>query len=279
MSEPWNGFPPLLRRGWGGLLKALAALIPMTLAAEAVIERTPQGVRYGTVTPKPAAKSVPTVFFFAGSAEQSLSEQRFIDCQKALGANVLGVSIDLPGHGEDQREGEPGSLQTWRHRIDKGEDIINATTQRATAVLDHLVASGQTDPARVAVFGTSRGGFMAFHWAAADKRVRHIAAFAPVTQLPILTEFHGASAMVAETNAVAVAELLHGCGLWIVIGSNDDRVGTQAAIDFAMAAVARARNKKVKPLVELHVLPANGHTIPDESYITAAKWWLAAIRP
>lgn len=259
-------------------MKTLAALLPLTLAAEVAIERTPQGIRYGIAAPKPEAKSAPTVFFFAGSAEQSLSEQRFIDCQKALGANVLKVSIDLPGHGEDQRAGEPGSLKTWRHRIDKGEDIIDATTRRATAVLDHLIASGHTDPARVAVFGTSRGGFMAFHWAVADKRVRDIAAFAPVTQLPILTEFHGVHPMAAETNALRVAEVLHGRGLWIIIGSADDRVGTQAAIDFAMAVVTGARIKKVKPLVELHVLPTNGHTIPDESYITAAKWWLQAIR-
>lgn len=118
---------------------------------------------------------------------------------------------------------------------------------------------------------------MALHWAVVDKRVRHIAAFAPVTRLAILTEFHGSEARLGETDALAIANALRDRGLWIVIGNADDRVGTQAAIDFAMAVVAASRNGKVQPLVELHVLPSSGHTIPDESYRKAAEWWSASI--
>ncbi len=122
-------------------MKSLALFVPLALVAEVAIEQTPDGVRFGVVTPKPSGRA-PTVFFFAGSAEQSLSEQRFVDCQKALGLNVLKVSIDLPGHSEDQRTGEPGGLKTWRYRIDHQEDIIAATVKRATAVLDCFVAAG-----------------------------------------------------------------------------------------------------------------------------------------
>src|SRR5438105_2232789 len=56
----------------------------------------------------------------------------------------------------------------------EGEDFVGDTVRRSIAVLDYLVAQRYTDPARVAAFGTSRGAFMAFHFAAVDRRVRSI---------------------------------------------------------------------------------------------------------
>ena len=103
-------------------MRLALALVPLTLVAEVAIERTPSGIRYGVVKPAPTRRA-PTVFFFAGSAGQSLSEERFVACQKAFGPEVLKVSIDLPGHGDDQRAGEPGSLRTWRHRLDAGAPL------------------------------------------------------------------------------------------------------------------------------------------------------------
>ncbi len=117
----------------GLLLAALPAH-----AADPTILATPGGIRLGVMGPKPAAPA-PTVFFLGGDIVDSLGQQRFRDGQAALGSNVLAVSIDLPGHGADQRPGEPGSLKTWRVRLEAGEDIAAHTARRAGAVLDWLI--------------------------------------------------------------------------------------------------------------------------------------------
>src|SRR5205823_13170699 len=92
------------------------------------------------------------------------------------------------------RTGEPANaLSAWRVRTEKGEDWLPAFTAKVRDVLDYLVKEGYTDPGRVAVAGTSRGGFIANHVAAADPRFRAVIAFAPVTEPMVLREFHGTS--------------------------------------------------------------------------------------
>src|SRR5262249_30641235 len=111
------------------------------------------------------------------------------------------VSLDIPCHGADVRAGEQASgLAAWKGRIVNGENIAATFARKVSQVLDYLIAEKYTDPARVAVSGTSRGGFVAFHCAAADARIRQVIAFAPVTRLPTLTEFAG-----TESNEAVLA--------------------------------------------------------------------------
>ena len=237
---------------------------------------TASGERFAIVGEKPAAPA-PTVFLFAGEMGASLTEQRYVDGWRALGAGVLKVSLDLPAHGADQRSAEkPVSLASWRSRMDKGEDVVESFTRRARAVLDHLIAERYTDPNRVAAFGTSRGGFMALHFAAADSRIANVAAFAPVTDLLALREFHEMSPDHAAraANATQLAGRLFDRGLWIVIGSTDHRVETRSAVDFVLRIVEAAEARGRRPAVEFHLLPTDGHRLPDSSYPTAARWLL-----
>ena len=48
-----------------------------------------------------------------------------------------------------------------QHRLEQGEDPVADTATRLANVLDHLVAEGRVNPGRIAIIGTSRGGFMA----------------------------------------------------------------------------------------------------------------------
>ena len=59
---------------------------------------------------------------------------------------------------------------------------------KARAVLDLLVHQGIADPERVAACGTSRGGFLAYHFAASESRVKAVAGISPVTRLNALRE-------------------------------------------------------------------------------------------
>ena len=85
------------------------------------------------------------------------------------------VSLDLPAHGADQRPGETRPLVAWRTRLDAGENVVRDFTVRLSRLIDTLA----TD--RIALVGTSRGGFMALHGMAADPRVDAVVAFMPVT--------------------------------------------------------------------------------------------------
>src|SRR5262249_11989319 len=153
---------------------------------------TPAGVRFALIGEK-GSKPAATLFFFAGAARSTLLSADFTKCGHHLMKDgVLLVSIDIPAHGNDVRKGEPpGGITGWRYRLEKGSDPIRPFAKKVSGVIDHLVKEGYTDPKRLGVVGTSRGGFIASHVAAADPRFRTIVQFAPVTDLLAVREFHG----------------------------------------------------------------------------------------
>lgn len=263
-------------------MRSLRLLVPFVMAtalpaAESQVQTgtTRDGIRFGCIGEKPAAPA-PTVFFLGGAVEDSLVGPEYSEAIRTLGPGILCVTLDLPGFGQDRREGEPGSIPTWRYRLDRGEDVTAGFVRRASAVLDHLIAERFTEPARVAAFGTSRGGFISFHFAAGDRRVSHVAGFAPVTDLFALTEF---AKMTNEQparalGAVRIADRLTDRKLWIIIGSTDFRVSTHRTIEFTGRVVEAALAQGRPPMIELHVQPSDGHRVPPASYESGARWLL-----
>ncbi|MCA9427769.1 MAG: prolyl oligopeptidase family serine peptidase [Candidatus Omnitrophica bacterium] len=242
---------------------------------EAVVLETPEGVRFG-IWGKDPTYPAPVLFVFSSTIQESLEDPYFRQCGNALSdQGYLCVSLDLPGQGREKRKTEPGGLAAWRHRSDQGEDFVTPFVEKAKSALDHLIESGYADPDRIAVCGTSRGGFMALQFAAAEPRIRATATFAPVTALEKLREFEGASnpVLVTDLSLAAKAEALAGRSLWIIIGDRDDRVGTDHAIAFARH-VTQASLAQEKPAdVTLIVQPEpKGHTTPQGAPELAAKW-------
>ncbi len=252
-------------------LLAAAALLP----AEPRLQiRTASGqVRFGILGDKPAAPA-PTVFFLGGAVEDSLTQPQYLEAQEALGAGVLFVTFDLPGHGLEHRQGEPGSIGAWRYRLDHGEDLTGDVVRRGKAVLDFLVNEGYTDPTKVAVFGTSRGGFMALHFAAAEPRIHNIAGFAPVTDLLALAEFAGMSPdqSARRVAGTEIVDRLLDRGIWLIIGSTDHRVGTGKAIRFTERVIEKSEAAGRRPEIELHIGPSDGHRVPAGGYAEAGRW-------
>jgi pimeloyl-ACP methyl ester carboxylesterase len=258
------------------LLCAFLSFVPL-LAAEGPVRiaSTSGGIRYGWLGDK-AAGPAPTVFFLGGEIQENLTRPHYREALDRLGPDVFKVSLDVPGHGADTRPGEPASLNAWRRRLDDGEDVASDFVKHATAVLNHLVEAKLTDPAKVAAFGTSRGGFMALHFAAADPRVRYVAGFSPVTDLLILQEFSGMAAQ-HRARAMAAARLadrLHDRAIWISIGNTDYRVSTDRAIEFTQRVIEAAAARGIRPRIELHVQPSDGHSTPAGAYGAAAAWLL-----
>lgn len=273
------------RFGWVALaLMCIVLSVPIGSAIadetrEIQVRRTPDNVRYGLIGEVPNGNGpAPTLFVFAHGIEDVRREPVYTEVSVIL-ANQgwISVVIDPPCHGEDVRTGEPAQLNGWRHRIEREDDFMSAFTAKARAVLDVLIKDGVTDPERVAVCGTSRGGFLAYHFAAADARIKAAAGISPVTRLTALREFSTTSQRVrAEQLDVArLAPNLRGRAIWLSIGNNDTRVSTDDAIAFTRDVV-RAAAQPEKPdaviPVELLVAPSQGHSKIDDAHELLAIW-------
>ncbi|MFO0945764.1 MAG: prolyl oligopeptidase family serine peptidase [Planctomycetota bacterium] len=219
------------------------------------------------------------MFIFALDLEHMEGSIPYTEVGRRLAKEgVLSVILDPPCHGPDQKPGEPPQLQGWRSRIEKGDNTIAEFTKRVSAVVDHLVATKMTDEKHIAACGTSRGGFLALHAAAAEPRISAAAAFSPVTDLLALREFRGLEnhPLVLSLDVAQLAPKLAEKQVWISIGNDDERVDTDASIT-AARAIVREKSKKpgdkspVTP-VELIVGPSVGHAIVPHAHARAASW-------
>jgi dienelactone hydrolase len=237
--------------------------------------RTPSGVRFGLLGDKRASPA-PTLFVFAADINTTLGNMDYAQEARALmKQGYLAVALDVPCHGQDHQAAEPAGLPGWRARLTRGDDLVPGLVKKASLVLDYLVREGYTDPRRVAASGNSRGGFIALHFAAAEPRVRCVAAFCPVTDLRALTEFAGMEKDPAiQSLALAnQADKLADRALWVWIGNQDDRVSTDLAIAFTRKVVAAAAARKKPAAVELHVMPVPGHSsLHPSAHQEAANW-------
>ena len=240
------------------------------------IGKTPGGVEYG-VWGVMGEKPAPLLFVLAGTINSTLSSAYFRQCGNEMVAEhgFLLVSIDLPCHGSQNAGGKLSGLGGWAERAAKGEDFVAESNARMSDVLDHLIKTGVADPQQVAACGTSRGGFLAMHFAAHDKRVKCAAAFAPVTDPAALQEFGGLEQqdLVKNLDLANRADQLAGRPLWVVIGDQDARVSTARVIAFAQAVTKASIEQKVDSRIDLHVLAEpRGHTSPPGSAERAAEW-------
>lgn len=253
--------------------------------------KTTGGIPFAVMGAKPSAPA-PTLFVFGSDMNGSLAN---VDGNK-IGHRLaehgyLSISLDLPCHGADVRPGENASdLRGWKTRIEQGENIAAVFARKVSQVLDFLIAEKYTDPTQVAVVGTSRGGFIALHCAAAEPRFKQVIAFAPVTHLPALVEFAGAekNEAVLALTPIHVADKLVGRPMWIIIGNQDLRVSTDDCLALAREVIRKSAGKLDPIPVEMRLVGTIGHRLhasPTPAYgqICAphdeAAAWLLAQRP
>jgi pimeloyl-ACP methyl ester carboxylesterase len=254
--------------------------------------QTPSGVRFGILGQK-GAQPAPTLFAFGLDIQSALAEEANVVGVILARRGFLCVSLDVPCHGADARPGEPGGLSGWRARLEKREDFVSDFVSKSSAVREFLVREGYTDARKIVVAGTSRGGFVALHFAAADPNVRCVVGFAPVTDLLALSEFEGTShSEAAKALSVAsIADKLADRSVWITIGHEDRRVSTDAAIDFTRKVMnANLAWKKREGLkvsgrwtdarVQLVLVPSEGstgHYVHSTAHSEAAAWILGQL--
>ena len=268
------------------LASVLACVFLPTLSGSALatdearaiqVRRTADDVRYGLIG-EIGKTPAPTLFVLAHAIEEMQRQPVYTEVAAILARKGwISVVIDPPCHGEDVRPGEPAQLDGWRHRLEHDQDFMSAFTARARAVLDVLIKDGVTDPEQVAVCGTSRGGFLAFHLAASDPRIKAAAAISPVARLTALREFSTTSrrTKVEQLDIARLAPQLAGRAIWLSIGNNDARVNTDDAIAFTrevIRAAARPDMPNAVIPVDLLVAPTPGHSKIDQAHELLAAW-------
>ena len=261
-----------------GVVSVIAESEPKVL-----LMHTPDGIEFGIWGSTKRERPAPTLIVLATTIENTLNSAYYRHCGNQLAKRgYLCISINLPCHGDQRVDGEPEGLSGWSHRAARGSDFVAEFNNRLSKVLDHLVKQGISDPEKIAACGTSRGGFLALHAAIHDPRVKCVAGFAPVTDLSVLREFKSTSEcqLVREFNLISRAKDLAGRKVWIVIGDQDKRVGTDHAVQLAREISKESRKLKLPSRVTLHVLPEpRGHTIPDGADRMAADWIFQEIGP
>lgn len=249
-----------------------------TLNTEIVTASTANGTAFCMYPPQHGP--APTLLLLAMSGESTLRTEPYCCIGQRLHARGWNViSLDIPCHGADQREGEPAELPGWATRVATGEDFVAAFRTQVNEILSHLIAQGIADPACLGAAGTSRGGYLAFQAAAGNPLIRAVAAFSPVTTLLALGEF---AALQAHPLAQQLAlrqcvETLADRACWITIGSADARVDTDEAIAFTRALTQAAVRRDLPLPITLHLLPIPGHSSFVDWHNQAAEWLHAVV--
>jgi esterase FrsA len=242
---------------------------------------TPESIRFGLIGRKKSSPC-PTLLMLGHSIENMLGNKDFNPPALILQRQgFIAVSVDAPGHGQDLREGEADDnlKLSWRPRLLRGERMIDKFAKKVSLLLNYLIRNRYTDPRRIAALGISRGGFLALHLAAREKRVGCVAAVAPVVDLLAVREFGGLDRhpVFKALHLVNYTRKLANLPIWICIGNNDDRVDTDRAFQFVRKLVIDSADGKKPVDVQIHVMPTLGHAAHATAYPEAAAWILGKL--
>jgi dienelactone hydrolase len=185
------------------------------------------------------------------------------------------ASFDLPHHGERiERHGE--GIAGMRDAFLAGRDPFRRFVADSRAVIDDCVAQGVGVEGRVVASGVSRAGYCVLRLVAEEPRIAGAAAMAPVTDWRVLREFEAVADRpdVAGLALAGRADALAHRPLFIAIGNDDRRVGTDLCVALAERINDRHRAAGREPSVEMQVVEAEGHTLPPESYRAGAGFLL-----
>lgn len=211
---------------------------------------------------------LPTLFYFALSAEDSLKRDPFNQPVQFLeGLPIRIFSITLPAH-ENSLPPE-NALNVWEERINKGDPVIPPFIEIVRETIDHL--KPYIKDGKLAVAGLSRGAYIACHVAAVCPEISHILGFAP------LTRFRAAKNLDLET----LIPTLYNRSIRFYIGNQDSRVGTEQTFSFIYKLAAEAHKKRIRSSpIELFIGPSigyQGHGTSPETFKTGAEWIKGAL--
>src|SRR5436189_187188 len=116
--------------------------------------------------------TLPAFFYFSFSGEESLTLPPYNSPVTHVSSKSLRIfSFTIPGHEEGQNRFH--AMKDWAENLEILKEFIEKVAQALTWLIENEIV----DPAHIAVGGLSRGGFIATHVAAREKRVSTLLAF------------------------------------------------------------------------------------------------------
>ncbi|MCE7988010.1 MAG: hypothetical protein DYG89_43145 [Caldilinea sp. CFX5] len=189
------------------------------------------------------------------------------------------VSFDLPHHGEQVNRFGQG-IDGFCAAFCAGDDPFAQFIEQGKAVIDACLAQGIGQGGIVAC-GVSRAAYCALRLAAADQRIRAVAGLAPVTDWRRLREF----AAVRDQPKIAALALDHWAAqladrpLYLAIGNDDARVGSDACVRFVLRLMeARQAVSDPPPALQFYLVDSPGHSLADEWRRAGAEFLLAQLK-
>jgi len=240
---------------------------------------TPGGVAFGLWGDDSQKAPAPILFVLANTIDGTLGDPYFRQCGNELAKRYgyLCVSIDLPGHGRFTSDATVPGLEGWAESVLSGRDFVAENNARMREVLDFLILEKYADPEKIFAAGTSRGGYLALQFAASEERVKSVISFAPVTKLAALKEFQDVDPgfLKGTLDLSQKIRTLAKKNIWITIGDQDDRVGTDHAVDLARRISLEVKRMSTGSNVELQVISEpRGHTTPKGAVERSVEWML-----
>ena len=187
------------------------------------------------------------------------------------------LSFDLPHHGERIKE-YGDQLAGMGRALMAGDDPFEQFVADGKAALDACLDKQIGTNGKIVAYGVSRAGYCVLRLAAADPRVRAVAGLAPVTHWAIPTEF----ADVCEKTKLQSLHMnnwvdqLADRAVHLCIGSQDDVVGTESCVQFAMKLFAKQRQLLGENTLfnQLHVVDSPSHSLAQHWRLDATQYLL-----
>lgn len=224
---------------------------------------TSQGTSVSFVGPSLEEGPMPTLFYFALSAEDSLQKEPFNQPVQFLkGSSFRIFSMTLPGH--ENHQTPENAMTVWAEKMAKGKTVIPTFIEEVKEAIDHLTPYFQDG--KLAIAGLSRGAFIACHVAAVCPQITHILGFAPLTKLSSAKAFRDNRD--ESLNLEHLIPKLLSRSIRFYIGNADTQVETKHAFSFIHKLAKAAQESNIRsPPIELIIGPSigrHGHgTSPD----------------
>ena len=270
----------------------------------------------------PAGKRMPVVIALHGTGGTKESQLPLM--RELASRGFIAVAIDGPHHGERTKAGKGSEeyqaaiVQAWRDQGKKSHPFFYDTVWDVMRLIDVLETRDDVDPARIGLYGVSKGGIETYLAAAVDPRVAvavpciglqsfqwenendgwhsrigtiQQAFDAAVKESGVTTpdgkfvhQFYErvAPGIDGEFDGPAMAPLIAPRALMIINGDSDPRTPLPGLKLCTDAAEAAYREANASDHLNVRIQPQTGHKVNADSQAAAVEWfvkWLKADTP
>lgn len=209
--------------------------------------------------PKLADGPLPTIFYFALSAKDTLLIDPYNQPISSIDLTKYRIfSCDLPEH--EPPKSPYKAIGEWIAEMQKGEKILEFFFDKIFQAIQELIKKGLIPYNQIGFMGLSRGAFIATHIASRFAEPVSIVGFSPLIQLSQVKEAKEASYYSNHLDLTLLEEKLLQHTIRFYIGNHDTRVGSKVCANFIFDLADKAFISGIKnPKIELQVFPSIGY--------------------